>query len=153
MGDPDSLVCELAAIDALATSAVLVGDVSALHHELRDDAVEDVVLVAEALVASADGSEVLSSLGHMLVEQLKHHSALLESFFALFTDGKVEVGLGVACGELWQGQILLDLGDRLLAVESLGEDCLHLLLLGTQVICTQLLDFLELVSQVLVSRA
>lgn len=42
-----------------------------LAHEVRDDAVEDGALVAEALLASAEGAEVLSSLGHHVSIELQ----------------------------------------------------------------------------------
>lgn len=42
-----------------------------LAHELRDDAVEDGALVAEALLAGAQGTEVFSSLGHHVSIELQ----------------------------------------------------------------------------------
>ena len=48
---------------------------AALAHELRDHAVEGGALVAEALLASAEGAEVLGSLGHGVGEELHHHLA------------------------------------------------------------------------------
>ena len=43
-------------------SYVAAGEVTTLEHELRDDAVEGRVGVAEALLASAESAEVLSGL-------------------------------------------------------------------------------------------
>lgn len=75
------LVLELLAVDALAAGAVAVGKVTALDHELLDDAVELGALVveglaalAEALLAGAEGAEVLGRLGHHVVVQL-HYDA------------------------------------------------------------------------------
>jgi len=47
------LVLELVAIDGLASSAVVVGEVSALAHEVGDDAVEGRALVPESLLSGA----------------------------------------------------------------------------------------------------
>jgi len=57
------LISELSAIDGLASSAVVVGEVTTLAHELRNHTVEGAALVAKALLASAESTEVLSSLG------------------------------------------------------------------------------------------
>jgi hypothetical protein len=56
------LVGELVAVDALAASAVTLGEVTTLDHELLDNAVEVGALVAVALLASSKGTEVLSGL-------------------------------------------------------------------------------------------
>jgi hypothetical protein len=48
---------------------IATGEVAALQHELRDDAVERAALVAEAFLAGAEGTEVLGGLGdHIVVE-------------------------------------------------------------------------------------
>ena len=46
------LVGELLAVDGLAARAVLIGEVAALAHEVRDHAVERAALVAEASLLS-----------------------------------------------------------------------------------------------------
>ena len=56
------LVLELVAVDGLATSSVVVGEVTTLAHETGDNPVEGGSLVAESLLASAQGTEVLGSL-------------------------------------------------------------------------------------------
>lgn len=52
-----------------------------LAHEARDDAVEDGALVAKALLTSAQGAEVLSSLGHNVGPELWKHKTVCQ--FAL----------------------------------------------------------------------
>ena len=52
------------------SSSVVVGEVSALKHELGNDAVEDAALVAVALLSGAQGAEVLGGLGD-IGEELK----------------------------------------------------------------------------------
>ena len=56
------LIRELVAVDALAASAVALGEVTTLDHELLDNTVEAGALVAVALLAGSKGTEVLSSL-------------------------------------------------------------------------------------------
>ena len=53
------LICKLIAIDALAASAIVVDDVTALAHEVRNDAVEYGVLEAISYLASTQTTEVL----------------------------------------------------------------------------------------------
>jgi hypothetical protein len=53
------LVGEFLAVDGLASGAIVVGEVATLAHEVGDDAVEGGALEAEALLASAQGAEVL----------------------------------------------------------------------------------------------
>lgn len=76
------LVVELLAVDALAASSVAGGEVTALDHELLDDAVELAALVvqglsrlSQALLAGAEGAEVLGRLGHNVIVQLKGDAA------------------------------------------------------------------------------
>ena len=54
-----------------AKTYVAAGEVTALEHELRDDSVEGRALVAEALLASAESAEVLSSLRDDIVEEVE----------------------------------------------------------------------------------
>lgn len=56
------LIGELVAVDALAASAIALGEVTTLDHELLDNTVEVGALVAEALLAGSKGTEVLSGL-------------------------------------------------------------------------------------------
>ena len=71
----------LLAVDALAAGAVATREVAALEHELRDDAVEARALVrqllarlANALLAGAQGAEVLDRLRDGLAVEA-HHNA------------------------------------------------------------------------------
>lgn len=66
------LIGELVAVDGLAASAVVVGEVAALAHEVGDDAVENGALVPESLLAGAQGAEVLGGLGHDIGAQLQN---------------------------------------------------------------------------------
>ena len=69
------LVRELLAVDGLAAGAVALGEVAALEHEVLDDAVEDRVLVPEALLAGGEGAEVFGGLGDRLAVQAHHDTA------------------------------------------------------------------------------
>ena len=69
MPELEVLIRELLAVDGLAAGAVAAGEVARLAHEVRDDAVEDAVLVAEGLaslpdplLAGAQRPEVLARL-------------------------------------------------------------------------------------------
>jgi hypothetical protein len=53
------LVLKLLTVDGLSSGSVVVGEVSALGHEVLDDPVEGGPLVAEALLPRAEGPEVL----------------------------------------------------------------------------------------------
>ena len=71
-------VTELLAVNGLATSAVALGEVTTLEHELGNDPVEDaalevqrLALLAHTLLAGAERAEVLSSVGHRVSEQLQ----------------------------------------------------------------------------------
>ena len=62
------LVRELVAVNRLAPSAIVVREVAALQHEVRDDAVEPRPLECEARVCSnAQLSEVLGCFGRLQV--------------------------------------------------------------------------------------
>ena len=66
----------------ISVSYVAAGEVTTLKHELRDNSVERRTLVAEALLASAEGTEVLSSLRDDIVEEVEVDTARL-----LYTEG------------------------------------------------------------------
>jgi len=65
------LIRELLAVDGLATSAIVVGEVAALEHELGDDAVEARALVAEAVLAGAQLAKVFGCPGDNIVIELE----------------------------------------------------------------------------------
>jgi len=101
MRKPHSFIIEFVTINALATSAVLISDVTSLHHEVFDDAMEDVAFVAKTIfLTSTDASEVFSSLWHLFVEELKDHSSFVMTFFSFYADLDVEEGLRVVNIEL-----------------------------------------------------
>jgi hypothetical protein len=60
-----------------ARTHVATGEVTTLEHELGDDTVELGAAVAEALLAGAQGAEVLSRLGDDIVEELEVDAASL----------------------------------------------------------------------------
>ena len=64
------LILELVAVDGLATSAIVVGEIASLAHELRDDAVESGSLVAESFLAGAQGTEILGRTGNNVSTKL-----------------------------------------------------------------------------------
>ena len=64
------LVLKLVAVDRLSSGSISSGEVSSLTHEVGDDTVEAGALVAEALLSSAQGTEVLGSLGDHVIAEL-----------------------------------------------------------------------------------
>jgi len=69
------LVGELLAVDGFAARAITTGEVSTLEHELWNDTMELAALVTEALLASAEGTEVLGRLRDDVVEDLEVDAA------------------------------------------------------------------------------
>jgi hypothetical protein len=61
-------LCEL-------STHIAAGEVTTLKHEIGDDTVELGARVAEALLASAEGAEVLDGLGDDIVEELEVDAA------------------------------------------------------------------------------
>jgi hypothetical protein len=98
------LIGELLAVDGLATSAVATGEVTTLEHELGDDTVERRALVTEALLASAESTEVLGGLGDDIVEEVEVNAAglLLNSSGSLATlhDGALPLDLEENLGHI-----------------------------------------------------
>lgn len=82
---------------------VATGEVTALEHEVGDDSVEGRALVAEALLASAESTEVLSGLGDHVVEEVEVDATLL-------------LCRGLASAHVVPGEVLwlgmLGIGDR-----------------------------------------
>lgn len=94
------LVLKLLAVDGLAAGAVASGEVTTLDHELLDDTVEARTLVVEglarlskALLACAEGAEVLRGLGHDIVVQLQH-----DTTGGTLADADVEEDAAASCG-------------------------------------------------------
>jgi len=69
------LILELVSVDALATGAVVVREVSALAHEAGDHAVEARPLEAESLLSGTQRTEVLSCLGNHIVTEIHDDTA------------------------------------------------------------------------------
>lgn len=69
------LISKLLTVDGLASSTIVTRKVTTLAHEFGNDAVEATALVTEALLTSAESTEVFSSLGDDVVEELKDYAA------------------------------------------------------------------------------
>lgn len=65
----------LLAVDGLPTSSIVVGEVTALEHELRNDTVENRLLVAETVGTSAQLAEVACRFGCNAVLKLEDNLA------------------------------------------------------------------------------
>jgi len=69
------LILELLAIDGLATSAIMPGEVTTLEHEVGDDTVEAGAGIAEAVLTGAELTEVPGGLGNIVVVELEGDAA------------------------------------------------------------------------------
>jgi len=69
--DLEIFVIKLGAVDRLAAGPIAELEVASLEHELRDDSVEDTVLIAEAFLAGGELAEVLGRLWHDIVVELE----------------------------------------------------------------------------------
>lgn len=65
------LILEFRSIDGFSTSAVVIGEITTLAHEIGDDTVESGSFVAVSLFAGAQGTEILSRFWHDIGPQLK----------------------------------------------------------------------------------
>ena len=54
---------KLLSVDALASSSIMVREITSLAHEIRNHAVEGATLETKTLLTRAEGSEVFSRLG------------------------------------------------------------------------------------------
>ncbi len=106
MWEPHFLIWEFGPVDTLATSSVLLGNVSTLHHEVRDDAMEGISLVRKlrATLTSGKASEILNCFRHFLFKQFENDSLGL-----CLANLNVEVDLRIRKIKL--GECLLYLGD------------------------------------------
>lgn len=80
----------------------MVGEVSTLAHEPWDDAVEGAAIVSEALLASAEGAEVFSRLGHHVSKELDNNTS---DGFAVSGDIEEDSGLGHFCKSRWTEKV------------------------------------------------
>ena len=65
------LVSKLLAVDALTTSAVAFGEITALQHEVGNDTVECTIFESESFLASAQRSEIFRGLRYNILSKLK----------------------------------------------------------------------------------
>ena len=75
MFDIKVLVGEFSAVNRQAPSAVVVGEVAPLRHEVLNHSVEGAPLVSVLvrIVTRAQGPEILCSLGYIVCEKLQNH--------------------------------------------------------------------------------
>jgi len=69
------LIFELRSINGLSASAIMIGEISSLTHEIRNDSVEGASLVAESLFTGAQGSEIFSRFWHDIGTKLDDNSS------------------------------------------------------------------------------
>ena len=64
MPELEVLISKLVSVDTLSSCSIVVGEISSLAHESWDDTVKRAARVTKTLFPSAEGTEVLSSLGN-----------------------------------------------------------------------------------------
>lgn len=75
MADFEVLVFEFLPVDTSASRSVVIREISALDHEVRNQTVESGILVGERRVwAKAEGKEVVAGLGNKGVEKFEFHA-------------------------------------------------------------------------------
>jgi hypothetical protein len=106
--EPHLFIVKLVPINTRASCAILVGDISSLHHKFRDHSVENLSLIAEPslVISSTYLSEILRSVWVFVLEKLENDSTCLIFWGVLFTDSNIEIGLGVALLKLWKRRLL-----------------------------------------------
>lgn len=87
------LIGKLGTVNATTTSPIVIGEITSLAHELRDDAVEGATLVGSSLMTHTQGTEVLGSLGDHIGKQLKGNATQVGTI-----GGNVKENLGVGHG-------------------------------------------------------
>lgn len=58
-------------VDGFTTSTIVVGEITALKHKVRNDTMETTRLVAKAFFTSTESTEVLGSLGNYISVEFK----------------------------------------------------------------------------------
>ena len=99
VGNPDLLISELGTIRALSFDAFIVcNNLTTLHHEAWDDALEDSIAVVqvETKLASAEKSEILDCTRHLLLEKLHYDALLLIALLSFCPNLHVHIDLDVA---------------------------------------------------------
>lgn len=64
-------ISKLGSIDGFASGAVVIGEVTTLAHEVRDDTMEDATFVTITFFTGAQGSEILGCFRYYVFSQLK----------------------------------------------------------------------------------
>lgn len=114
------------ALTRLATSAIALGEVTTLDHELLDNTMEGGALIAKALLASSKSSEVLSGLGDSLsVEAQDDTAELLVALLNVEVDLVGDLGaLGsLGCADKEQQSHHQDNGGGEQPPEAKHDDC------------------------------
>ena len=83
------LVGKLVSVDTLSSGAIMVGKVTSLTHESRNDAVKAAASISKALFASTKSTKVLCRLGNHVATKLHNDTSS-----GLAANGNVKVNLG-----------------------------------------------------------
>jgi len=107
------LILEGLTVDGNATGAITIGEVASLAHEAWNDTMEDRLVVGHAftLLAGAQRTEVLGTLGCLVLEELKDDSTKVVSLipFALSAKLKENIRVAICLAPLLLRNLRLDL--------------------------------------------
>lgn len=65
------LIAELGSVDGFTASAVVIGKVTTLAHEVGNDTVENAAFVSETFFTGTQGSEIFGGSWHNVLSQLQ----------------------------------------------------------------------------------
>lgn len=64
------LICEFVAVDRFSTSAIVIGEITTLAHEIWNHAMECWAFVAKTFLTGAEGTEVFASTRYLITTEL-----------------------------------------------------------------------------------
>ena len=102
--NPDLLIRKLCAVDALRLSSIIIDDdLAALHHEARNDPLEDTSAVVQiaAQLTCAKSAEILNSSWKLIFEKLHDNATFLEALISLVSNLDIHEHLYVSHIKIW----------------------------------------------------
>ena len=141
---PKLLVWEFSSINWLSSNTILLCNISALHHEVWNNSVENVIFVVQlwSFFSCWQTAEILNSFRDFLFKKLKYYTA-----FFFISNFKIKVNLRVINLKLWKVFFEFCNGSLLLIVESLTKERFRNFRLSFVSLFLQFFDLLKFISQ------
>jgi len=148
---PDLLIGKLWAICTLRIDTVIVlDDLASLHHESWNDSLEDsrFVMNVHPKLSRAQKTEIFTSFGKLLLEELHDYSLLLVALLAFSANLNIHENLDVVHAKSWHLAINLRLIVCILTVhENFCSRHFSFFIIGAQCIINFRLKLLPMLSQ------